>query len=123
MSLAHETPPSAPAEVRRVHVGHLAEVLDEVADEVLAAAPGPFPDGTIPDRYARDAADRAAEAATIRHAIDRLTWRHQLDRDVLTAYADSDPAELRKHLVGLIATAVAWVCDLDGRTAAGQERG
>lgn len=71
------------------------------------------PDGTsaaytVPRDAARDTCDWATHEG-------RLTWRHILKEEVMEAFAETDPGELRTELVQVAAVALSWVNDIDSR--------
>lgn len=45
------------------------------------------------------------------------TWRHILNEEVAEAYAETDPALLAAELLQVAAVAVAWIEDLERRSA------
>lgn len=47
--------------------------------------------------------------------VGRVTWVHILNEEVLEAFEATDPDELRKELVQVIAVAAGWILDLDRR--------
>jgi hypothetical protein len=65
----------------------------------------------------------SAEAAELLRAVckagdtDGDTWAKILAEEVAEAFAETDPAALRKELVQVAAVAVAWIEGLDRRVA------
>lgn len=52
-------------------------------------------------------------------AKGEATWQHVLREEVYEAFAETDPAKLRKELVEVAAVAIAWIEDIDTREGAG----
>lgn len=94
-----------------------AHAIDDVEDEqyrqIAKWGVQHHPDGTsaayaVPRDAARNTCDRATHEG-------RLTWRHILKEEVMEAFAETDPGELRTELVQVAAVALSWVNDIDSR--------
>ncbi|WP_431935770.1 hypothetical protein [Micromonospora sp. RP3T] len=95
--------------------------LAELVDHVAARPQTPTADGLpTPDGEAEFAAVWAAGVAAVTGVMGRQTWRHRVERDLLNAYAQSDPAALRTALLSVAGTLVSWVADLDTRPPDGE---
>lgn len=100
--------------------GHspLAVALEDVARERRRqdeAYPNEnLSDGTSRGEW-RSMADHARETCNVFTDAGMLTWLHILQEEVFEAFAEEDPAELRKELIQVAAVAVAWVEDIDSR--------
>lgn len=73
------------------------------------------PDGTTDDVYNRATSDTSRTLCDLAAKKGTVTWRHILTEEVDEAYAESDPAKLRKELIQVAAVALAWVEDIDRR--------
>lgn len=96
----------------------LAGVLEQVATERGRQdekwGPQNHPDGTgqYPETIDADVARMACQQAAEGGYLD---WLHILREETAEAFAESDPARLRRELVQVAAVAVAWIQALDRR--------
>lgn len=75
------------------------------------------PDGTDGGLFFAERRDYHRRVCQEYAAVGGLTWRHILDEEVHEAYAETDPAKLRRELVQVCAVAVAWIEAIDRRGA------
>ena len=100
----------------RVVLGQLAE---ERMRQRVTWGEQHHPDGTSGHNFRRqaDAARRSCQAAA---RGGYLTWLHILREEFWEAMAETEPDRLRYELLQAVAVGVAWIEDLDSRTAAAQ---
>jgi len=72
------------------------------------------PDGTKPVPYG-DLAETYRRSCDIAARENRVTWRHILFEEAFEAFAETEPAKLRKELLQVAAVVVAWIEDIDQR--------
>lgn len=72
------------------------------------------PDGTGDVRW-RSQRDEAREWTDNAAKIGAVTWQDILYEEVAEAFAEHEPAALRRELVQVAAVAVAWIEDIDSR--------
>ncbi|WP_221933227.1 hypothetical protein [Streptomyces albidoflavus] len=99
---------------------HMAEVDAERQRQLARFGDQHHPDGTAITED-RERADRARHLCDSMTRLGLLTWRDILHEEVQEAFAESDPTLLRTELVQVAAVALAWISDLDSRTAAETE--
>lgn len=95
----------------------LKSVRDERTRQVTKWGEQHHPDGTGGPGSAQ-AADFAKQLCEEHRDACRLTWRDILIEEVMEAFAETDPVALREELLQSAAVCLAWVEDIDSRTAA-----
>jgi hypothetical protein len=93
----------------------LAAVLEERFFQLETRGTQSYPDGTSPEFAG--VAQLLEEATKHAEHTGSLTWRTILTEYVYAALGQTDPARLRSELVQVAAVVIAWVEDLDRRTA------
>lgn len=98
------------------HPGRIAgEVLAERRRQFERFGDLHYPDGT--GRPEDVAMAKVAKAECKANSPAEDNWRDILREEVYEAFAENDRAALRTELVQVAAVAMAWLEDIDGRTA------
>jgi len=92
----------------------LVDVMEERRRQDARWGEQNHPDGTG-GIGRREVARRHREACDEATCFGRVTWRDILQEEVSEAFAEDDPAKLRKELIQVAAVAVAWVEAIDRR--------
>lgn len=99
-------------EVQRGNV--FADVREERWAQVARWGVQHHPDGTGDVRW-RSRRDEARKWTDNAAKIGAVTWQDILYEEVAEAFAEHDPAALRRELVQVAAVAVAWIEDIDSQ--------
>lgn len=93
----------------------LADISTERDRQLLKWGPQTHPDGTEDTANSRELRDMWRRHCDAMARQGRVTWLDILREETYEAFAETDPAALRKELVQAAAVAVAWIEDIDSR--------
>lgn len=103
-----------PATDADLQAGVLAELLAQWQDDQLAGVPS-YPNGTGQPQFAEHRSELEARLGQLND--DRVTWVDVLGLSVAAVFAEPDPAQVRRELLGLGANVIAWLNDIDRQDA------
>lgn len=105
-----------PATDTDLQAGVLSELLAQWQDDQLAGVPS-YPNGTGKPPFV-EAHSKLEARFGQQLNDDRVRWIDVLGLSAAAVFAESDPAQVRRELLGLGANVISWINDIDRQAAA-----
>lgn len=93
----------------------LYEVDNELTRQVEKWGEQNHPDGTVSDEDSKILAEIAKKTCDEAADAGELTWRMILMEEIFEAFAETDPAALKRELIQVAAVAVSWAEAIERR--------